>query len=400
MAALSSDQLSAGYDFFAPPRIAFGWGRRREIGAIGRSLGSHRAFVVAGSRTLAATGAVDEISASLKVAGLEAVRIDASSHEPEVADVDRMVAFLREQQAGANDCIIAVGGGSAIDLAKAAGALVTNGEGESVVDFLEGVGRGLSITRPPLPLVAMPTTGGTGSEATKNAVISNYDPPFKKSLRSELMVPRAVLVDPELSVSLSPSITAACGMDAITQCIESYISRRAKPMARALAADGLRRAVPAIVTAVNEPATRAAREAMSYAALLSGVALANSGLGMAHGVAAALGVIARTRHGLACAVMLPVTLATNRPHCEAAMAALARHVWDESWTSDGAAADAFVERIEALCRAVGVPRRLRDIDVQREQIPALVKASHGNSLDGNPIAIGDEQLHSILEQMW
>ncbi len=405
MAATPSDLLSVGYDFFAPPRIAFGWGRRSEVGKIARTLVDRRAFVVSGSRTLAATGAVEEISQSLAAAGLDPVAVTAPSHEPEVADVDRLVAFLREQHVGDGDVMIAIGGGSTIDLAKAAGALVTNNAansdaGSSVVDFLEGVGRGLSITRPPVPLLAMPTTGGTGTEATKNAVISSYDPPFKKSLRSDLMVPRAVLVDPELSVSLSPSITAACGMDAITQCLESYVSRRAKPIARALAAEGLCRAVPAIVTAVNEPTNRSAREAMAHAALMSGMALANSGLGLAHGVAAALGVLARTRHGLACAVMLPTALATNRPHCERAMADLARLVWNETWPSNAAAADALVERIDALCRAVDVPRRLRDIDVTREQIPALVQASHGNSLDGNPVPITDEQMLSILERMW
>jgi alcohol dehydrogenase class IV len=405
MAATPNDLLTAGYDFFAPPRIAFGWGRRSEVGKIARTLGERRAFVVSGSRTLAVTGAIEEIGKSLASVGLAPLTISAESHEPEVADVDHLVAFLREQQAGDGDVIIAIGGGSAIDLAKAAGALVTNSTAagdtkESVVDYLEGVGRGLSITRPPIPLLAMPTTGGTGTEATKNAVISSYDPPFKKSLRSDLMVPRAVLVDPELSVSLSPSVTAACGMDAITQCLESYISRRAKPIARALAAEGLRRAVPAIVTAVNEPTNRPAREAMAHAALLSGMALANSGLGLAHGVAAALGVLARTRHGVACALMLPAALKINRPHCERAMAELARRVWDDSWSSDSAAADALVERVDELCRAVKVPRRLRDVDVSREQIPALVQASHGNSLDGNPVPISDEQLHSILERMW
>jgi len=395
-----TDILAAGYDFFAPPRIAFGWGRRREAGAIAGKLGHRRAFLVIGSRTLAGSGVLTEVEQSLAAAGLEPIRAAATSQEPEVADVDRLVAWLRERKTAAGDVMVAIGGGSAIDLAKAAGALATNSAGESVVDYLEGVGRGLQISAPPLPLLAMPTTGGTGSEATKNAVISSYDPPFKKSLRSDLMVPRAVLVDPELSVSVPAVITAACGMDAITQCIESYISRRAKPIARALAAEGLRRAVPAIVTAVREPANRAAREALAHAALLSGMALANSGLGLAHGVAAALGVHARTRHGQACAVMLPAALATNRPHCEPELAALTRHVWNDSWSTAADAADAFVARVEQLCRAVGIPRRLRDLGVAQEQIPALVSSSHGNSLDGNPVKIDDVQLQDILERLW
>src|SRR5262249_57137848 len=140
-----------------------------------------------------------------------------------------------------------------------------------------------------LPVLAMPTTGGTGSEATKNAVISSFDPPFKKSLRSEQMVPRIVLVDPELAVSVPPQVTAWTGMDAITQLLESYISKRATTATQDIAWSGLGFAVPRIVEAFTSGTSRRAREALSQAALLSGLALANSGLGMAHGVAAARG---------------------------------------------------------------------------------------------------------------
>ena len=187
-----------------------------------------RAFVVLGSRTLAAGGLAGRLANALGGHGVEAVELATISHEPEVADVDEAVRRLAAELVRPGDLLLAVGGGSAIDLAKAVAALATNAEGRSVLDYLEGVGLGLKITAPPLPIVAVPTTAGTGSEATKNAVISSYDPPFKKSLRSDLMVPRAVIVDPELTVSLSPATTAATGMDAITQLIESYISRRAQ----------------------------------------------------------------------------------------------------------------------------------------------------------------------------
>ena len=258
----------------------------------------------------------------------------------------------------------------------------------------------MKIDRPPLPLLAMPTTAGTGTEATKNAVISSYDPPFKKSLRSERMLPRVVLVDPELSASVPPATTAWTGMDAIAQCIESYISRRARPVAQALAAEGLRRSVPALVEAVRDGASRPAREAMAHAALLSGMALANSGLGMAHGVAAALGVHARVPHGLACAVMLPTALATNRAVCEPLLARLARHVWDEFWPSDAAAADALIQRIDQLGQAVSVPRRLRELGVRREQIQLIACDSRGNSMDGNPTMLTDDELARLLEDLW
>ena len=402
------------YDFLSPPKIVFGWGRRREAGALAATLG-RRALLVEGSRTLRQSGAVDEILASLAAAGIETVAVAAISHEPEVHDIDRTVAAIRELRTGrrssalldeptgdtnGDDFVLAVGGGSAIDLAKAAAALVTQNENASVGDYLEGVGRGLQITQPPLPVMAVPTTGGTGTEATKNAVISSYHPPFKKSLRSERMLPRIVLVDPELSVSVPPAITAWTGMDAITQCIESYISRRAKPVAQTLAAEGLRRAVGALVEAVRDGRSRTAREAMSHAALLSGMALANSGLGMAHGVAAALGVHARVPHGLACAVMLPAALATNRAVCELLLARLARCVWDEFWPSDAAAAAAMIERIDELCQAVGVPRQLRELGVRREQLPEIARDSRGNSMDGNPRTLTDDELLRLLEDLW
>jgi alcohol dehydrogenase class IV len=309
--------------------------------------------------------------------------------------------------------VIGLGGGSAIDLAKAAAAMATNRESKTVADYLEGVGRGLKIANPPLPVLAVPTTAGTGSEATKNAVISSNSPehyhlakeedssaPFKKSLRSELMVPRIVLVDPELSSSVPPAITAHSGMDAITQLIESYISRRAKPIPRALCVQGLQLAIPALAEAVRDGNCRWAREAMSQAALLSGMALANSGLGLAHGVAAALGAECRVAHGLACAVMLPAALEVNRVVSQADLAALARAVFHEPFVDDGNAADAFIERIKFLAGEIKIPTRLRDLGVRREQIPALVLGSHGNSLSGNRRDIGDQELADRLAKLW
>ncbi|MBV9124699.1 MAG: iron-containing alcohol dehydrogenase, partial [Planctomycetes bacterium] len=281
MANQTGPPLSS-YDFLAPRKIVFGWGRRQEIGALARPLGK-RAFLVFGSRTLQHQGVGDEITRHLKAAGIEPVPVANLNREPEVADVDQTTTDLLALGAGEGDFLIAIGGGSAIDLAKASSAMSTNQESASVVDFLEGVGRGLALTRPPLPLLAMPTTAGTGTEATKNAVISSFDPPFKRSLRSDLMVPAVVLVDPELTVSLPPTTTAYTGMDAITQLIESYLSRRAKPIPQALCLQGLELAAGALAEAVEDGRSRTARERMSHAALLSGLALANSGLGLAHG---------------------------------------------------------------------------------------------------------------------
>jgi alcohol dehydrogenase class IV len=387
------------YTFLAPPQIVFGWGRRAELGRVAQAWG-HRAWLLSGSRTLERTGIVDQIADSLFAAGMTVERASAPGREPEVADVDQLTDQWTQRGIGEGDVIVAVGGGSTIDLAKAVAAMATNPHGPSVVDFLEGVGRGLQILVPPIPLIAVPTTAGTGTEATKNAVISSYNPPFKKSLRSDRMVAKAVIVDPELTVSLPADVTAHTGMDAITQLIESYITKKAAPIPQALCLEGLRLAIPAIVKAVHEPANRWARESMAHAALLSGLALANSGLGLAHGVAAALGVHCLMPHGLACAVMLPRTLRFNLPVCREHYAGLAMMLWPQPYPSREAAAETFVERIAELCQAVGIPQRLRELGVLREQIPALVPASHGNSLSGNPRDISDDELRALLESLW
>lgn len=389
----------ADYTFFAPPRIVFGWGRRGELPALATACG-RRAFVVTGSRTLEQCGILNAVWDALTTAGVELEMFSAPNHEPEVGDVNQLVATWHERGVLPGDCVIAIGGGSTIDLAKAAAALVTNWRDGSVVDFLEGVGRGFTIDRPPLPLIAVPTTAGTGTEATKNAVISSYDPPFKKSLRSDAMVPRVVLVDPELTVTLPPTATAYTGLDAITQLLESYISRRATPIPQALCVQGLKLAIPALPIAFGDGNHRGARMSMAHAALLSGLALANSGLGLAHGVAAALGVHARTPHGLACAVMLPTALRVNQSVRQHELAELARTVLNRSFSTEAAAAEALVQTLIDLCRTVNIPTRLRDLGVMRAQIPALVRSSRGNSMSGNPRDVSDAELTDLLEALW
>ena len=423
------------YDFSTPSRIVFGWGRRHEAGSIARSLGA-RAFIVCGSRTLEQTGALDEVIVSLREAGVETVRTPTVSREPLIEDVDRCVAVLRDGRAGAGDLLLAIGGGSAIDLAKAAGALVTQEPMAPVQDYLEGVGKGQKIVKLPLPLLAMPTTAGTGSEATKNAVISSNDPPFKKSLRSDWMVPRAVLIDPELAVSLPPQITAWTGMDAMTQLLESYISRRATQATKDIAWAGLGFAVSNLAEAYRNGKSRPAREGLAHAALLSGIALANSGLGMAHGVAAALGIHCQVPHGLACAVMLPATLQANRmqPGVEAQLARVGwallhpgvstfdpTELTGESLTGESLTgksltgksqelrdyarattrerADRVIWRVETLLVELQIPRRLSKLGVRREQIPAIVRDSRGNSMSANPRTLSDDELTAILEDM-
>jgi alcohol dehydrogenase class IV len=409
------------YDFVAPQRICFGWGRRLEVGTLARSLG-RRAFLICGAPVLTEGGVLGQITDSLRAEGVDAVFLETIVHEPEVEDVDRVAGVVRAGGVRAGDFILAVGGGAAIDLGKAVAAMATNDESPTVKDYLENVGLDFKLVKDPLPLLAMPTTAGTGAEATRNAVISSYDPPFKKSLRSDKIMPRIALVDPELSATVPPATTAASGMDAITQLIESFISRKAQPIPQALAMDGLRKAIPSIAEAVENGSSRPARENMAHAALLSGMALANSGLGMAHGVAAALGVHCRVAHGVACALMLPVALRVNRQVRQAELARLAhllfggegdRYLLCEapegpfrqkvpvpfSGATPEEAVETLIREISTLCDRVGVPRRLSQLGVTAEQIPDIVQSSRGSSMSGNPRDLSDAELTAILEEI-
>ncbi|GAB6166124.1 iron-containing alcohol dehydrogenase [Thermostilla marina] len=388
------------YRFFAPTEIFFGWGEHKELGSHVARLG-RRALILTGGSHLDTSGTFEVIADSLERAGITCLRIGKLSREPQTADIDRLVAEIRKHDPGPGDFLLAVGGGAVIDAAKAIAGLACDPRDVSIVDFLENVGRGYRMVAEPLPLAAVPTTAGTGAEVTKNAVISSLDPPFKKSFRDPRLIPRVAVVDPQLTVSCPPNVTAAAGMDAITQLIESYISKTAKPIPRALAISILPAALPALPSAYEHPDDRQARTVMAHAAMLSGICLANAGLGMAHGVAAALGVFNQVPHGLACAVMLPIALRTNRSVCAQALVELAVATGTVAeGTSVGAAIDAFIDRIETLCSQLGIPHNLRDLGVERSQLPAIAKASYGNSMNGNPRTLSPEELTAILEAAW
>ena len=413
----SMDDSLAAYDFFAPPLIRFGAGRIDEIGEM-VGLWGRRAWIVGGTASLARSGAQQQIDASLSAAGIESRVVARSTGEPTVDQLAAALAGLQHENLD-GVVVVAVGGGSTIDLAKALAALATNMPIDQrtgidldtfVVDHLEGVGRGLAIRQWPLPMVAVPTTAGTGAEATRNAVISCPRRRFKKSMRSPMMVPRAALVDPDLTASCDSSTIAASGLDCVTQLIESFVCRFAKPLPRCLVLESLPRALHSLPRllmpkpACDDPQrwidSRAAdRAALSHAALLSGLALTNSGLGLAHGVAAALGVACGTPHGVACAVMLPAAMRVNREAVQDEFAQLERAVDSSAPRDVATAADAFVERIERLCLESGVPRRLSELGVTADQIDWLAEHSGGASMRGNPVQLAAEELRCLLAAM-
>ena len=215
------------------------------------------------------------------------------------------------------------------------------------------------------------------------------------------MFPTVALVDPELTVTCSPQVTAHSGMDAITQLIESYVTKKVNPVTRALCLEGLKQASWALPVAVKDPTSRPARESMSHATLLSGIALANSGLGLAHGVAAALGVHCQVPHGLACAVMLPAAMQVNLSSRLLDLATIGRVLLNhQTLSSDSEAAQAALNFVSELSVQLGIPTKLRELGVRRDQLPALVKDSRGNSMSNNPTELNDTALAQLLEELW
>ena len=383
------------YELTLPHKIVFGVGKRSESGHIARTLGL-RAILIIGSKTLEKLGIVRKLIVDLELAGVSILTTETISHEPTLLDVDRLVNRVRRSLLP-DDFVIGFGGGSAIDLGKAVAALLPQQEYALVIDYLEGVGYGRKLKQIPLPMLAIPTTAGTGAEATTNAVIVSYDPPFKKSLRHDRMMPQAILIDPELALHCPQKITAASGMDAITQLLESYVCRKHQPFTDALIEQCLPETILALETLFETPDHLKAWCAMSHGAMLSGIALANSGLGMAHGVASALGTHCRMSHGAACALMLPITLQTNAEVCADRYAKLSRLLFGfNSSVSDETATARLIDRIEQLCRNFELPLCFSDCGIDAALIPALARDSKGNSMSGNPKVLSESELEKIL----
>lgn len=297
------------------------------------------------------------------------------------------------------DCVIAFGGGSAIDGAKAIAGLLTNG-GE-LLDYLEVIGRGLLLTKPAAPLLAIPTTAGTGAEVTRNAVLASPEHRVKASLRSPHLLPRVALVDPELTLNLPPDLTASTGLDALTQLIEPYVCVRANAMTDALCVEGMRRAARSLRRAFEHGNDASAREDMALASLFGGMALANAGLGAVHGFAAPIGGMFPAPHGAVCAALLPGVMAANlralrartpdsetlRRYDEVARLLTGR---PQATAEDGVAWAA------ELCRALQIAP-LRTWGLTAGDVPAVVsKATQASSMKANPVALTEEELSAVL----
>ncbi|NGO38726.1 iron-containing alcohol dehydrogenase [Limisphaera ngatamarikiensis] len=379
------------WEFVSPPRILFGAGVRRELPAVARAYG-RRPLVVTGR----SHQRVKDLLQALESAGLQPVRFGVCG-EPEVATVRQAVGLARQEGC---DLVIGVGGGSALDTAKAVAGLVPRA-GE-VEEFLEVVGQARPLPGPGLPFLAVPTTAGTGAEVTRNAVLAVPEHRVKVSFRSPYLVARAALVDPELTMGCPPAVTAAAGLDALTQLLEAWVSPRANFFTDACCAEGLPRVARSLRRAWSDGTDAQARADLSWSALLSGLALSNAGLGAVHGLAGPIGGAVPAPHGAVCGILVaPVTEANVRALRRRASGhpALERYARAACWLtgrSDAAAEDGVAWLYE-LAQSLQMPRLSR-YGFTAGLIPEVVeKALRANSMKTNPIPLTADELSAVLE---
>jgi len=377
-------------EFATAHRIVFGPGTIAELPALAAAFGTH-ALVVTGAD---ASRAKQHLSA-LESAGIACRYLNVVG-EPSV-DLVREGA----QAARYANFVVGFGGGSAMDAAKAIAAVAPN-SGEPF-DYLEVIGRAQPLENTPLPFIAVPTTAGTGAEVTRNAVLGSPDKRVKASIRSPQMLARLALVDPDLTLAVPPEITAATGLDALTQLIEAFVCTRANAMSDLFCLDGLRRASKALQVVYVNGLDRAARAEMAFASLLSGLALANAGLGVVHGFAAPLGGLLNAPHGALCAAVLPHGTAVNIGALRArapSHSALDRYgqIATILTRNPQAQPEDAITALAQLCSALKI-LPLRELGLTLPDIPAVVeKAAVASSMKANPLPLTPSELTEVLER--
>lgn len=384
------------------PRILFGSGRIAELPGLIREFGT-RVLLITGERSFRASPYKESLFTGLEQHGITC-RQETVAGEPSPQWVDDAV---NRHHPSDIDVVVGIGGGSVLDAGKAVAGLLPHDD--SVMHFLEGVGDG-HYAGPALPYIAVPTTAGTGSEATKNAVLSVQGPDgFKKSFRHECLVPAYAVVDPELLSSCTPALIAANGMDALTQLMESYVSFKANPVTDALAWSGMRAVKDGFFAAWrggDDPEAASGRAAMAYAALISGITLAQVGLGSVHGLASPLGAFFPIPHGVVCGTLLAVATETNiralrdqQPNHPSLIkyAKIGNLLSDMQPVSDESAALILVELLHDWTERLGLPR-LSDYGVTLEDFPKIIANCRGNSMKTNPIVLSDDEVREILSK--
>jgi alcohol dehydrogenase class IV len=380
------------FEFATANRIIFGAGTVKEVGSIAAQMGQ-RALIVSDKSTERAQPVIDQLDDKemrwqlLQVTG-----------EPTTTSVMEGVKTARSFRA---NLVIGIGGGSVLDTGKVIAALLTN-QGE-LMDYLEVIGKGQQLEKRSVPYIAIPTTAGTGTEVTRNAVIASPEHRVKVSLRSAFMLPELAIVDPELTYSLPPLVTASTGLDALTQLIEPYVSINANPLTDAICREGMKRVARSLLIAFHDGSNAAAREDMSRASLFGGLALANAKLGVVHGIAGVIGGMIPAAHGVLCARLLPFVMEMNLKALRLSdpeSPALGRYaeIAQILIGNPVAKAEDGIDWVFNLCRELNIPT-LTDLRFSEKDIVAVVeKSQKASSTKGNPIKLTDEEIREIISR--
>src|SRR5579875_1521440 len=379
------------FEFATAGRVVFRRGAASDLPRLAREFGS-RALIVTGRSQARAEwlrGKFEEADISCSFFSVEC--------EPTLEAVREGVRAARQ----GFEVVIGFGGGSAIDAAKAIAILATN-SGEPL-DYLEVIGKGRQFEKAGLPFLAVPTTAGTGAEVTRNAVLGSPEHHVKASLRGAMLLPKIALIDPELTFDVPPAVTASTGLDTLTQLIEPYVSVRANAFTDQFCVAGLPRVAKSLPVAFQNGYDSNARQSMAFASLLSGLALANAGLGVVHGFAAPLGGMLNAPHGALCAALLPHSITVNLRvlrEREPQNPALERYreVAQLLTGRSNASPEDGAAWVSDLCRELGTAP-LGTYGLNCSCIPALVeKAARANSMKANPIVLTPEELAEIAER--
>jgi alcohol dehydrogenase class IV len=377
--------VAVANEFRLPTVSYFGWGAVERLGEEAARIG-RRALLVTGRSAMKRTGTADRVEGLLAGSGVEVIAFDQVESDPSAATVERGARLAREEQC---DLVVGLGGGSPMDAARAIAAMAVL-EG-SIIEYL----RGRTIDRPGLPLINISTTAGTASEITPVAVILDEERRLKVGVKSPYWFARVAITDPELTMTMPPELTAATGLDALTHAVESYISTGATPPSEALALKAVALIGANLRPAFADGSDRAAREGMALGSMTAGMAFANSGLGLVHGLVHPIGARFGLSHGMACGRLLPHVLRYNRPAVEGKLAAVGRALTG----SKRAAPEDAVAAVESLLRDLRVPSGIGDIHIPRGELPSLAKDGLlAGAVRTNPRPVSEQEARALLQQ--
>lgn len=372
-----------------PTKIIFGRNSVDRVGAEASEYGD-KALLVTGRWAMHKAKVIDRMMDLLKVSEFKGIYLyDKVEHDPSIETVDQGTELARKCQA---DLVIGIGGGSALDAAKAIACMVKN-EG-SVVEYQSG----RQIEHPGIPFIAIPTTAGTGAEITRNAVLTNREKKVKESIRSTYMIAKVAIVDAVLTATMPPAVTAATGMDALTQAIEAYVTLASNPVADALALRSIALISQSLTRAYDNGDDMEARENMALGSLMGAMAFANSSLGAVHGLAHPIGAMFDVSHGVICALLLPHVMEYNLPERTTKYAQIAEAMGQDikDTESEDSAARMAIEAVRDLLSRLRMPQRLRDVGIGGDSIAIIAESARGSSLNNNPRSATSASLKELL----